>query len=157
MVTVKVNTAPLLTQIPDLAVDEGALLSFTAADADVPANTLTFSLAPGAPAGAFINSTNGAFTWTPTETQGPSTNVITVIVADNGTPPLTVTQSFQVTVREINQPPQLSIPGPQAIVELTTLVLTNTASDADLPANALTFSLVDAPADTTLDPGRISE
>ena len=32
---------------------------------------MTFSLDAGAPAGATINGATGAFSWTPTEAQGP--------------------------------------------------------------------------------------
>ena len=56
-------------------------------DADLPANTLSFSLDAGAPAGATITPA-GAFSWTPTEAQGPGVYSITVRVTDNGTPPL---------------------------------------------------------------------
>ncbi len=53
-------------------VDEQTLLTFTATatDADLPANTLTFSLS-GEPAGALIDPVSGVFTWTPSEAQGP--------------------------------------------------------------------------------------
>ena len=44
----------------------------TATDADVPANVLTFSLEAGAPAGATINGSTGAFSWTPTAHPAPS-------------------------------------------------------------------------------------
>jgi hypothetical protein len=37
-------------------------------------------------------------TWRPAIAQSPSTNLITVVVADNGTPPLSATQSFNVVV-----------------------------------------------------------
>lgn len=57
------------------------------------------------PAGAVINSTNGVITWTPAEVQGPSTNVITTIVTDNGAPPLFTTNSFTVTVLSPVPPP----------------------------------------------------
>jgi hypothetical protein len=70
----------------------------TATDPDLPANTLKFSLEPGAPAGASINATNGVFTWTPTEAQGPSTNLITVRVTDDGSPPSSDSRSFTVVV-----------------------------------------------------------
>jgi hypothetical protein len=43
----------------------------TATDPDIPANTLSFSLDEGAPAGAAIHSTTGVFTWTPTSAQAP--------------------------------------------------------------------------------------
>ena len=53
-------------------IDEGSTLSFTAtaSDADLPANTLTFSLAAAqrsGPAGATIDPARGAFSWTPSE------------------------------------------------------------------------------------------
>jgi hypothetical protein len=76
----------------------GQTLVFTASatDADVPAQVLTFSLGPGAPVGASINSMTGQFNWTPTI--APGTNPISVIVADNGHPSLTATQSLFATV-----------------------------------------------------------
>src|SRR5207247_6305263 len=61
----------------------------TATDSDLPANTLTFGLVSG-PTGLAVSS-GGAITWTPSEAQGPSTNVVTVRVFDNGTPSLSAT------------------------------------------------------------------
>src|SRR5947208_3964094 len=113
----------------------------TATDEDLPANPLTFSLEPGAPAGASINLTNGVFTWTPTEAQGPSTNLITVRVTDDGSPPSSDTGSFTVVVTEVNRAPVLTVPAEQMINELGTLVVTNTATDEHLTANTLTFRL----------------
>jgi hypothetical protein len=77
-------------------VDEGALLTFTATatDADLPANTLTYSLV-GAPAGASIEANTGNFTWTPTEAQGPGVFNFTVRVSDGG---LSDEQPVSVTV-----------------------------------------------------------
>lgn len=60
--------------------------------------TLTYSLEPGAPTGATINSSNGVFSWTPTPAQSPSTNTITVRVTDNGSPEQSDLQSFVVIV-----------------------------------------------------------
>src|SRR5207237_8421003 len=69
----------------------------TASDTDLPANSLTFSLLSG-PTGVHLDSTTGLLTWTPTESQGPSTNLITVRVTDNGKPTLTDTKSFTVVM-----------------------------------------------------------
>jgi hypothetical protein len=98
------NTAPVLNAISNIVMTLGQTLMFTATatDLDQPPQTLTFTLGPGAPAGAGI-STNGAFTWTPT--LAPATNSISVVVTDNGTPNLSATQTFTVTV---NTPPQLT-------------------------------------------------
>lgn len=98
----EVNQPPLLAPIANYTVNEGLLLTVTnvASDSDLPPNRLAFGLLPPVPAGATINPTNGVFTWRPTETQGPSTNTITVQVADNGVPSLTATQQFRVVVRD---------------------------------------------------------
>jgi GH43 family beta-xylosidase len=68
-----------------------------ATDPDFPAQTLTWSLL-SPPAGAVINPNNGMFSWRPAIAQSPSTNVIGVMVADNGTPSMSATQNFTVTV-----------------------------------------------------------
>jgi hypothetical protein len=103
---------------------------------------LTFSLDAGVLAGATINATNGSFAWTPTEAQGPATNFITVHVSDHSLPPQTDARTFKAIVNEVNQSPVLAAISNLSIHAGTTLVLSNSASDADLPANALTFSLL---------------
>ena len=68
-----VNDAPVLAAIGNRSVAEGATLSFTssATDADVPVDTLTYSLdAASLLLGMTINASTGAFSWTPTEAQG---------------------------------------------------------------------------------------
>jgi hypothetical protein len=60
--------------------------------------SLTYSLDPGAPAGATIDPSTGAFSWTPAPGQGSATYNITVRVTDNGSPSLSGTQTFAVTV-----------------------------------------------------------
>ena len=99
-----------------------------------------------------INPTNGAIGWTPTEAQGPSTNTITVKVTDNGSPNLSDTKSFTVTVNEVNSAPVLTVPTNQVINELTTLNVSASATDSDTPTNTLTFSLLSPPAGMTIDP-----
>jgi uncharacterized protein (UPF0179 family) len=142
-VTVKeVNLAPVLGAIGNKTIAEHALLSFaaTASDADVPANTLVFSLAAGAPAGATITA-GGNFTWTPTEAQGPGIYSITVVVTDNGAPALSDSETINVTVSEVNEAPVLNAIGSKLVLLGSTLGFTASATDADIPANALSFSL----------------
>ena len=80
---VPANTAPVLNAIPNQTVDELSTLTFTAdaIDVDIPANTLTYGL-DGEPAGASINPATGAFSWSPTEAQGPGTYTFNVTVSD---------------------------------------------------------------------------
>ncbi len=137
------NNPPVLAAIGNKSVDEGILLTFTvsATDADLPANTLTFSLDSGAPTGATINPTTGQFSWTPGEADGPGVYTVTVRVVDDGTPSLDDFETFNITVGEVNQPPVLAAIGNKSVDEGSRLTFTASASDADVPANNLTFSL----------------
>jgi hypothetical protein len=149
----EVNSAPVLTVPPDQTINELATLSVSASatDPDIPANILTFSLlAP--PAGMTIDPQSGAISWTPNESQGPSVNTIIVVVTDNGSPPLSATNSFTVTVNEVNSPPSLTVPANQTIDEMTTLSVSAFATDPDLPPNILTFSLLAPPVGMTINP-----
>jgi hypothetical protein len=94
------NRYPVLAPIPDQTTDAGQSLGFmaNATDPDSPPQILTFSLAPGAPTNATIHPASGLFHWTPSAGQGMTTNQITVIAADNGTPSLRTLQTFRVIV-----------------------------------------------------------
>ena len=96
----KPNTAPELAAPGDKFIYLGQSLSFTlqGTDVDVPPQTLSYSLEPGAPTNATLAGSTGTFIWTPTAAQAPSTNLIPVRVTDNGVPPLSAQQTFTVTV-----------------------------------------------------------
>ncbi|HKW51729.1 MAG TPA: FlgD immunoglobulin-like domain containing protein, partial [Candidatus Eisenbacteria bacterium] len=93
----EVNVAPVLAAIGNKTGAVGALIAFTASatDADIPANTLTFSLDAGAPAGATIGASSGVFNWTPAADGNFSA---TVRVTDDGTPALSAFETIQITV-----------------------------------------------------------
>jgi len=126
----------------DGLVGEGSVFTFTAlaTDADLPSQPLTFSLDPVfRPAGASINPTNGVFTWQPSEAQGPGAYTVVVRVQDNGTPALSNSAAILIIVNESNTPPLLA-----AITNRTALLgevvsFLATATDADLPAQTITF------------------
>jgi hypothetical protein len=98
----EVNQAPTINPIADRQVALGATLTLTVAaqDADEPANTLSFELQPGAPAGAAIDADTGELQWTPTAGQAGQQYSITVQVTDNGSPSLSATETFSVGVNE---------------------------------------------------------
>ncbi len=83
----EVNEAPVLAAIGDKEVEELSELAFTAtaSDADLPPQTLTFTLEDGdageVPTGASITA-GGAFSWTPTEEQAPGEYTFDVCVSD---------------------------------------------------------------------------
>ena len=70
--------------------------------------TLSVTSAGGAVTNASISS-SGVITWTPTEAQAPSTNTFTSIVADNGSPPLSATNTFTVLVNAVLPRPVVAI------------------------------------------------
>lgn len=91
------NSAPVLGAVGDVTIDELVLLSLTltAMDADLPPQTLTFSLVSG-PSGLTV-SPAGQVSWTPNASAGPSTNTVTARVSDGS---LTDDVTFKVIVRD---------------------------------------------------------
>ncbi|HXG48732.1 MAG TPA: putative Ig domain-containing protein, partial [Methylomirabilota bacterium] len=149
------NTPPTLAGLGPRSVNEGSLLLFTAqaTDDDLPAQRLTFSLDAGAPALAAINPTNGVFTWTPGEADGPGVYEVTVRVTDDGAPPASDAKTFTITVHEVNNAPVLAPLANRVIEEGGTLVVTNLAFDPDPGGQRLTFSFASTPfAGMTIDP-----
>jgi hypothetical protein len=94
------NYPPTLAPIADCTIHGGCLLAVTnsATDPDVPPHTLTFSLDPGAPPGAAINSATGLFLWATTAACAGTTNTITVRVTQTSAPYLSDVESFTVIV-----------------------------------------------------------
>ncbi len=109
------NIAPVLAPLQGQVVYRGQMVHFTASatDTDQPPQVLTFTLDPGAPAGASIHPTTGAFTWVTTSAPVPGTNTITIRVTDNGTPPLSATGTVSVTILPL---PQLSTTRPAGTI-----------------------------------------
>lgn len=94
---VAVNDRPVLGALGNFTVNPGATISFTATVTDVdPGDVQSFSLV-NPPAHASISAA-GAFTWRTHLAQAGTTNSVTVVVTDNGTPNLSATNSFIVIV-----------------------------------------------------------
>jgi len=94
------NTAPTLADMADQFVWSGQLvnLTFTATDADLPKQSLAFTLDAGAPNGATINADTGLFSWRAPEVSDLLTFVATIRVTDGGSPNLSATKTVQFTV-----------------------------------------------------------
>ena len=133
------NQPPTLAAISNQTVIAGTTLTVTNSANDPDGDTLMFSLGPGAALNSAINPTNGIFTWTPMQSQA-GTNHFSVIVTDNGSPPLSATQTFAVTVIATNVPPTLAPIADRTIHALMTLTITNSANNPDV-GQTLTFSL----------------
>jgi len=104
-VTTLMNHPPSLTAVFNSTILAGRtlLITNTAADPDLPLQTLTFSL-QNPPTGAVINASNGVIQWRPAVSEASATYPLTVQVADNGTPVMTATQVFSVFVSPPAQP-----------------------------------------------------
>jgi beta propeller repeat protein len=125
------NTAPELTSIGNKSVNEGSALSFTATANDAEGNTLSFSL-DGAPSGASIDASTGAFSWTPPS--GPATVTFKVVVSDGS-----LTDDEQITVTVHNVAPQVSA-GADATVDPSSAFQLN-ASFTDPGADSWTCTV----------------
>ena len=148
---------PDLILPPDVTINE-----FTPYTAAVAATDSNFLLSPRAfvlvsgPPGLAV-SPSGVINWTPDETQGPSTNLVTIGVTDGNpqavnVPLLSATNTYTIIVNEVNSAPELTVPAMQIVCELATLTVTNIATDTDLPPNDLTFAMVAGPSGAVLDP-----
>jgi len=142
------NEAPVLSGVPsNVSVDEGSSYTFTASatDPDSPPQTLTFSLV-GAPNDATINPSTGEFSWTPSEEQGPGIYTFAVQVTDGV---YTNSETITIEVKEVNSNP---IANDQTITtdENTPISVQLSATDSDLPANALTYSIKTGPTNGTI-------
>lgn len=151
-ITVKpVNDPPVLTVPAAQTINEGQALSFavTAMDPD-DGQTLTIT-ASGLPDGAtFVSAspTSGQFRWTPSFTQAGS-YTIKFTATDNGTPQLSDTKDFKVTVTDVSlliAPGSMTVNEGQAISfdvsavpglgSPLTITLTNKPDGADFPDSA---------------------
>ena len=136
-----------------MAENTTAVTTVTATDADLPAQTLSYSIVGGADATKFaIDATTGALRFVvapdhelPSDADGDNVYDVVVRVSDG---PLHDDQAIAVTVTPANDnAPVITSNGGGAsasigVAENTTAVTVVAATDADLPAQALGFSIV---------------
>ncbi|NUQ34132.1 MAG: choice-of-anchor D domain-containing protein, partial [Planctomycetaceae bacterium] len=140
---------PTLNTIGNKTTSENTLLQFTASANDPDSGEiLRYTADDGAggplPAGASINAYTGKFTWTPdfSQAQG-SPYTVRVTVTDFGG--LSDSESFTISVNNVNQAPVISSSGNRTVIVNQLLQFDVTASDAD-PGNALTFFFSNLPS-----------
>ncbi len=143
-----VNDAPVLAAIGDKGISELVNLGFGVSASDIDGDTLAYSLV-GAPDGTSIDAASGAFSWTPSEAQGPGSFPFDICASDGA---LSDCETITVTVTEVNSAPVLDPVGNKSVVTGELLTFSATSTDSDLPANTLTYSLVGAPASANIDP-----
>ncbi|MFN8219808.1 MAG: Ig-like domain-containing protein [Fimbriimonadales bacterium] len=141
-----VNDAPILGAVGNKTVDELATLSFNLSSSDVDGGAPTYSYS-GTAAGLTVNPSTGAVTWTPTEAQGPGDYSATFTVDDGAGG--TDTETINIHVNEVNVAPTADAQS-VSTDEDTNKAITLTGSDTDLPAQTLSYTVVDQPTHGTL-------
>lgn len=139
------NRAPVLGVVGNQSVSENSNLAFSLSATDADSDTLAYS-ATGLPSGATLNSSTGAFSWTPTYSQS-GTHSVTFSVSDgNGG---TDSEAITITVANVNRAPVLGAIGAKSVNENSNLAFTVSATDAD--PDTLAYSATGLPSGATLN------
>ncbi len=149
------SLAPIAPQ--SVLVGETLTLTAVATDAD-PNRTITYGLAPGAPSGATIDATTGAFSWTPMADQARGTYTLVVTATEEASASLSDERPVAVTVMGPNRPPSLAPIGDVDVPEGGVVTTWAVGGDPDVE-QGLRYGLAPgAPAWATVDPrsGRIT-
>jgi hypothetical protein len=144
------NSNPVFNSPPTASVPENTstAMTVTATDVDIPAQTITFSIVGGADQSKFGVTSGGALSFNPPPNfDAPSDangdNVYQVIVQANDGNGGTAIQTIDVAVTPVNDnAPVFTSPDAVSVAENTTAAVTVTATDADLPPQLVTFSIV---------------
>jgi hypothetical protein len=143
-----INKPPTFVDLQPVSVAEQGNLSIQlkTADSDLPAQKLTVRLVSGPP--GLTVSSQGLVSWAPTEAQGGFSYPVALEVSDGS---LTTSGQFEVTVAEVNRPPFINPVAATSVAEGTAWTRALVASDPDLPANRLTFRLINGPSGASVD------
>ena len=137
------NQAPSLANPGNRSVNELTTLAFALSATDGNAgDTLTYAIASGAQPGMNLGTANGAFSWTPTEAQGPGVYTVTFRVTDLAG--ATSSQTISIAVNEVNTAPT-AVPLSLTTAEDVPVAVTLTGNDADIPANTLVSTVLASP------------
>lgn len=142
-----VNDAPFIQPIDDVFLPEGQTLTIDPVFGDVDTIDLGHTWIGEIPPNAAIN---GIYVFTPTEEQGGQAFTASFAVTDGEGG--NTDEEFTITVVETNQPPSLGVISDQQVFTGDPVTFDADATDADLPAQTLTYSLDGAPAGATIDP-----
>jgi hypothetical protein len=145
-----VNEAPAVTSATAFTTAENttAVATLSATDPESPSSALAWSIVGGADAARFaINASTGALSFVtapnfeaPADANADNVYQVIVQVADPGS--ATAQQAIAVTVANANEAPTVTSPASYSVAENGTAVATMTATDPDLPAQPLSWSIV---------------
>jgi hypothetical protein len=124
------NRPPVLDPIGNHMINEGESVKLTVTASDPDQDDLSFTAEGLPPGSSFVDGNDGTaqFSWTPDPGQTGNFTV-TCTVTDNGTPPAEASETFTLTVGQVNRPPVLDPLG--VMNEGDTIMIMLTASDSD--------------------------
>jgi hypothetical protein len=135
-------SGPAFTTNPPATAQELVEYLYTLNCTDADGDSATLSVDPADTCGGVLDDQgggNGTYRFTPTEQQGGTSCTLALGCAAGAD---SVTQNTTVTIEEVNQAPVITnLPADVSGFTGTPAGFQVTATDADLPANALTFSL----------------
>lgn len=144
-----VNDPPVITSTPPSVAIEKQTLSYkpTVQDPD-PGESHTWTLEQG-PTGATINASTGEVRWTPGTTDAGKTYTFRIKVCDKQN--ACTTQTWTVTVSNVNDPPQIVGTPPTTATEDQLYTYKFNATDPD-PGDTHTWTLKKGPTGAKVDP-----
>ena len=146
------NRRPVITAPPATTIERGELLAvqFSASDPD-PNQRVFFTLLSGAPRGLALDPETGSIRWQTGDGDAPGSWNIRVRATDNGLPSEFAEASMALTLVGTNRPPVATTIPDLLITEGSLLEQPILATDADLPRQTLSRTLLEAPRAATLD------
>ncbi len=147
-VTVK-DSKYVIGHVPTISIDEETTFSYTVISDDDYQTPPTFSLSGTVPAGLSINAVTGELRWTPTEAQGPANYAVTLQASDGS---VTDSQTLNLKVLEVNKIPVLEEIADVNVEKFKQLSFSIGYTDLDIPANIVSFGLVNAPTEAQVNP-----
>jgi pimeloyl-ACP methyl ester carboxylesterase len=147
--SVVVKYQPEFIDLPLQVFDELLLasLDLAAEDKALSERVLSHSLKSG-PTGLSVTA-SGRLDWVPTESQGPSTNLVEVAVTDGD---VRTTKRIVLVVREVNTPPSLAALPDVTLAPGVEWLVPAVGTDVDLPAQALGYTLKSGPIGVSIHP-----
>jgi VCBS repeat-containing protein len=139
-----VNDAPVVMDIPDQTVAEGASFAIFSLDeyvSDVDNTVAEISWSYSGNAHLSVSIVDLVVTITPLDADWNGSETITFRATDPGD--LWDEDAATFTVTAVNDAPVLDPIGPKGTAELVPLLFTATATDVDVPADILTYNLAD--------------
>lgn len=143
------NRAPELNPIGNKVVSEGQTLQFTVSASDPDNDTITLSAAH-LPVGSSFNASTGVFTWNTSYSDDGNYPDIEFAATDNGSPIELDVELITITVGNVNRMPEITIPGPQEVLEGHLLSFSVSATDPD--NDSVTLSATNLPSGSSFNP-----